>query len=159
NQTATFVDGSLRFVNGSSWTKLDLSEEYRNTLQQPVRVLQNGTTHLTFVNRVGQTSDGYWISSTQVRATTWNVTGTIANGQIQWSNNSVWNKNLTVIGSSSGLGQVSILATNQIIILTNKVGGVSRARITGPDTIVAVDWGGVAGTLSGGKIVWSNNTV
>jgi ELWxxDGT repeat protein len=158
NQTATFVDGSLQFFNGSSWTKLDLSEEYRNVSQDRVRVIQNGT-NLTFVNKVGQTSDGNWISPTQVRATAWNVTGTISNGRIDWSNNSVWNRNLTVIGSSSGQGRVSILATHQLILLTNRSGGTSTARITAPDTIVAVDWGGVVGTLAGGKILWSNNTV
>src|SRR4029079_12011422 len=97
-------------------------------------------------------------SPTQVRVAAWNVTGTVTNGQIQWSNGTVWNKHLTVIGSSSGQGQVSVLATDQVILLTNRLGGTSRARITAPDTIVAVDWGGVAGTLSDGKILWSNNT-
>jgi hypothetical protein len=157
-QTVSFADGTLSFSAGSSWKKLDLSPDYRNATGDALHIIQNGTA-LTFVNKAGGTSPGKWISPTQVQATNWGVTGTVANGTILWSNNSVWYKNLVAYASGGGSGLTSVTATDSQIILTNKSGGASRAQITGANTLIALDWGGVTGTRSNGKILWSNGTV
>ncbi|HTI50615.1 MAG TPA: hypothetical protein VL475_06685, partial [Planctomycetaceae bacterium] len=128
-----------------------------NLTGDPVHVIENGTT-LTFVNKAGGTSTGKWISSTQVQATDWNVTGSVINGQILWSNGAVWNKNLVASATSSGTGLTSIAATSTQVILTNTVGGTSRAQITGANTLVALDWGGLIGIRSNGQILWSDGT-
>ena len=49
---------------------------------QQTQVIQNGTTSLVFVNQFGQTSNGHWINPTQVFATDFALTGTVANGKI-----------------------------------------------------------------------------
>src|SRR5262249_37083994 len=140
--------------------KLDLSPNYTNATNDRVQVIQSSfDPSLTFINKVGQTTPGKWISPTQVQATGWNVTGTVLNGQILWSNNTVWNKNLQAFASGGGTGLVSITETNSQITLTNKSGGTSRAQIQANGTLVALDWGGVVGTRSNGKINWSNGTV
>ncbi|HTI51885.1 MAG TPA: hypothetical protein VL475_13070, partial [Planctomycetaceae bacterium] len=54
---------------------------------------------------------------------------------------------------------LSIASTNSQLMLTNKAGGTSRAMITAANTLVALDWGGVVGTRTNGRIVWSNGTV
>jgi predicted RNA-binding protein len=159
NQTANIVDGALEFSNGSSWKKLNLLPNYANAAGDAVHIVQNGTTTLSFVNKLGQTTAGRWISPTQVQAAGWGVTGTVANGQILWSNNCRWLANTTVFGESSGTGTLSITSTDSQILLTNRSGGTSRAAITAAGTLVALDWGNVVGTRSNGRIVWSNGTV
>jgi hypothetical protein len=159
-QTATFQDGMLTFANGNVWTKLDLSPTYTNVSGESVGVIQNSaSTSLVFVNKAGGTSSGSWLSPTQIAATDWGVTGTVRDGQIFWSNGSVWNKNLVASATGGGTGLVSVTATNAQIILTNKSGGTSRAEVTAAGTLVALDWGGVTGTQSNGRILWSNGTV
>jgi hypothetical protein len=148
----------LSYSAGSSWKKLDLSPDFRNIAGDAVHVVQSGIA-LTFVNKAGGTSSGKWISPSSVQAINWGVTGTIANGQILWSNNTVWNKNLVAFATGGGSGLTSVTSTNSQIILTNKSGGTSRAEMTGENTLVALDWGGVTGTRSNGKILWSNGTV
>lgn len=156
-QTATFTNGAFLFSGGSSWIKLDLSPDYTSASGDAVHVTADGTT-LTFVNKTGGTSSGFWTSPTQVTASGWNVTGVVSNGRIQWSNGTTWNKNLVVAGTGAdGTGQVSISAIGGQIILTDKSGGTSRARITDSGTIVALDWN-VTGTRGNGKISWSNGT-
>lgn len=157
-QTATILDGVLTMSGGSVWKKLNVSPDYRNATGDAVHILQNGTTSLTFVNKVGGTSAGKWISPTQVQATDWGTIGTVTNGQIKWNNNTFWNKDLTVFATGGGSGLVSVTATNAGVTLTNKSGGTSQARITGPNTIVALNWG-VTGTRNNGRILWSNGTV
>jgi hypothetical protein len=160
NQSATFQDGMLTFANGNVWTKLNLSPTYTNAAGDRVGVIQNSAnTGLVFVNKAGGTSSGSWLSPTQISATDWGVTGTVRDGQILWSNGSVWNKNLVASATGGGAGLVSVTATNAQIILTNKSGGTSRAEVTAAGTLVALDWGGVTGTQSNGRIVWSNGTV
>lgn len=161
-QTATFVDGKLLFANGTQWTKLDLSPSwFSSNAAASVGVIQNGTTSLTFVNRLGATSAGYWLNPTTVFASDWNSTGTVVDGRISWNGGqTLWYKRTTVWGASSGQGQVSLTmaaASNQFFV-TNRTGGSSRAVVTSPTTITLLDWG-VTGTRSGGRILWSNGTV
>jgi hypothetical protein len=59
----------------------------------PTMIRQNGI-NLTFTNQGGAQSAGYFISATQVVATTWKVFGTISgspgNYVISWSNGTTW---------------------------------------------------------------------
>ncbi|MFN0052473.1 MAG: FG-GAP-like repeat-containing protein [Planctomycetales bacterium] len=158
NQTATLVDGRLRFFNGSVWKRLELAPRLVNVHGDTVGILQNGTTILSFVNRLGQTSIGKWISPTQVVAMEWNVTGLVADGRIVWSNNTVWSKNLQVFGTGATGGEVSLTESNGQVILTNRRGGTSHAKIMDDMTLIALDWGGVIGTRLSGGIEWSNRT-
>ncbi|MFN0054545.1 MAG: glycosyl hydrolase family 17 protein [Planctomycetales bacterium] len=155
--TGTFTrDGTITWSNSNAWRRLSLATEYVNPTGDAVRIIDNSTTALTFVNKLGGTSPGNWINPTQVTATAWNQVGTVANGLIQWSNGTAWKKKLTIEGISNG-GTVRIAETHVGLTLTNKQGGQSTARITGANTIFAVQWN-VTGTRVNGKIVWSNST-
>jgi hypothetical protein len=87
------------------------------------------------------------------------VTGTVSNGQISWSNGSVWAKKLTIGGTTNAGGEILISQTGGQIILTNRSGQTSRAQLTSSNTIVALDWGNISGTIDDGKITWTNGTI
>jgi hypothetical protein len=160
NQTATFVNGALNISNGAKWNKLDLSPNYTTSTGNSVGIVQSGATGLVFVNRMGQSSRGQWLTPTTLFAADWSSTGTVANGQIVWNTNSiVWNKNLTVLGAANGQGTTSIFASNTGLMLTNKAGGTSHATLINPTTLVAGDWGDITGSRVDDKIVWSNGTI
>ncbi|MGQ0635934.1 MAG: matrixin family metalloprotease [Planctomycetaceae bacterium] len=149
--TGTIQTGGILFSNGSFWKKLNLSPTYTVT-GGTTQVIQDGTTNLVFVNKLGGTSNGNWINSTQVTA--FGLTGTVANGTIAWSNGAVWNKNLQIFGTAGG-SQVSLLATNSQIIATNRLGQTSRITVTSPGNMTFVDFG-VTAQLLNGTLVFSN---
>jgi hypothetical protein len=151
--------GRIVWSDGSIWKKLDLSETYTNSAGGSVRILDNGGGNLVFVNRAGQGAFGRWISPTQVVAIDWgNVTGTVQDGRLAWSNGTTWNKDLAANGSTALGGRISLQVRPDQILLTNRFGGTSRARLIDANTIYSIDWN-VAGTLSGDQILWANGTV
>jgi hypothetical protein len=155
-------DGTINWSNGNTWRKLNLSPTFTtNVDNSPVGIIDNGTTTLTFVNRVGGTAPGFWINSTQVRVPMWgNIVGTVGNGQIQWSNGVTWNKNLNILGTAtSAPGAIGIGATNAGVTVTNRAGTTVTGQIIAPNTIQVQAWG-ITGVRQGGKITWrqiSNN--
>lgn len=151
----TIQNGGIQFSNGAFWKKLNLSPTFTAVTGDIVTVQQNGTTNLVFTNRFGGTSNGYWISPTQVVATEFGITGTVANGAINWSNGAVWTKYLTVVGKPLADGAVSIQAANGQFTATNKFGGTSRMQMTAPNTFSLVDFG-LTATLSNGTLTFSN---
>ncbi|MGQ0637258.1 MAG: MBG domain-containing protein [Planctomycetaceae bacterium] len=151
--TATISNAGITFSNGAVWKKLNLSPAY-SVAGGATGVVQNGTTNLVFVNRLGGTSPGYWISPTAVSATDWGLSGTVSNGAITWSNGAVWSKDLQVAGSANG-SNVSLLATGAQIFATNKLGNSSRIQVTAPNSLTLLDWGLTAQVLDG-SLVFSN---
>lgn len=151
-------EGTINWSNGKSWRKLNLSPDYVNAAGNDVHVISNGSTSLMFVDKIGNRFAGNWSNSTQVIVPAWgNLVGTIANGQIQWANGNIWNKNLQIGGTSSvGPGTIGIRATNVGLTLVNRAGGTTTAQITSANTIQAVAWG-LLGTRQRGRIVWNNN--
>ena len=108
--TATYADGKITFSStGQVWTKLDLPSNYTNQSGAATHVIQNGAT-LTFVDKLGNTSPGYWISPTQVFATAWNESATTAPGKLLWQDGSFWSENLVFNGSNNGAGTTTISA-------------------------------------------------
>ena len=181
--TATYGNSSLVFTTGTfagqTWTKLDLPADYTNAQGAATHVIQNGNS-LTFVNKFGVTSNGAWLSPTQVIATDWNnEVGTIANGAISWALGIVWSANPAPAGTSNGTGTTAISANPSQIIVDDYVNGSGNAVHviqTGTSTVVFVDasghmslgtffsssqvttpaFPGVVGTLSVNAINWSN---
>src|SRR5262249_49813923 len=145
NLTATFADGAINLSNGVQWKKLDISPTYTDSASgRDVGVIERSdTTALEFVDANGGISSGYWISPTQVAATTWGKTGSVKNGQIVWSDGAVWNKNLVVVGVGNGAGPgvVTVTVRNNQVLLTNKLGTVMQARIIDPFTLFNIDTG------------------
>jgi hypothetical protein len=99
-----------------------------------------------FVNEFGMMALGTFNGGTATVAD-WNGdVATFANGNIGWSDGSVWNQATTP--------PVTIAATD-----VN--GAVSHVQVLSATTLVGLDGslGGVTGTRSNGQVVWSNGVV
>ena len=144
--TASYGNSSITFSSGTFagqvWTKLDLPVNYTNQGGAAVHVIQNGTS-LTFVNKLGQTSTGHWVTPTQFVATDWgNETGTLGNGIISWSAGIVWSENLALTGTNSGSPTTTNTATPSPIYVNDYVNPGSLAVHlvqTGTNNVVVID--------------------
>src|SRR5207249_1700242 len=71
----------------------------------PTQVQQNGP-GLTFTNERDEASGGYFLSSTQVFASGWNLTGNISGSSqhytISWANGTVWNEQAANVPNLAG---------------------------------------------------------
>ena len=174
---ATFGDGTITFSNGRVWTKLDLPSDYTNARGSATHVIENGAS-LTFVNFLGATSSGSWISPTQVMATDWgNEIGTIGTGTITWSLGVVWNDNLVLNGFNSS-GPTTITATPSPVAVTDYINAATGNAVhivqTGTNNVIFINALGQMGlgtvdntqattslfpgqiaTFSANEVVWS----
>jgi hypothetical protein len=179
---ATFGDGRISFTNnGQVWTKLDLPPDYTNPGGAGTHILQNGTS-LTFVDKFGSTSPGFWTSPTQLFATAWNQTVTTAPGKLLWQDGTVWSENLVLMGTKGGKGTTTITANPSQISVTDYLTGTGKTVHivqTGTTNLIFIDstghmalgtfvnstqafsndYPGDIATFSPNKIVWSDGTV
>ena len=182
--TATYADGKISFSSNSQvWTKLDLPPNYTNQSGAAVHILQNGAS-LTFVDKFGNTSPGYWISPTQVVATGWgNEVGTVSNGTIVWPAGIVWSENLVLNGATNGAGTTQITATPGLVTVVDFVNAATNNPVhlveTGTANVIFIDalgnlatgtfinatqattphFPGQIATFYPNKVVWSGGTV
>jgi len=146
--------------NGQVWVKLDLPNTYNSSLGGPTQVIQNGTTTLTFVNRLGQTSTGAWTDTHHVTAFG-GLIGTVGGGKITWSNGETWNQNFLIFGTKNGTGTTTIGATPNGITITDANGAISHIQLLNFNTVVGLD-GPMAGLTASrfqGKLKWSNGAI
>jgi hypothetical protein len=159
--TATFGDGVITFANGERWTKLDLALNYTSSAGAgTVTVQQDGTTTLRFVDRLGNTTQGRFLTATRLQDLGSGRTGTISNGQILWSDGEIWTKALVIQGTRAGTSPaqaVSLTATNNLIQATTSTETIGL-QLLSLNTIRAKSGSlmGMIGRRQGGKIVWSN---
>jgi hypothetical protein len=150
NNVITFSSGVFA---GQTWTKLDLPANYTNQGGAAVEIMQSGAA-LTFVNKLGQTSAGHWISPTQFMATDWgNEIGTLGTGIISWSVGVVWSENLALTGTQNGTGTTSITATPSPIYVSdyiNPSGLAVHLVQTGTNNVVIID---ATGHMSQGTFI------
>ena len=160
---ATFGDGQIRFQNGQVWRKLDLSPFYTSSIDnRQVRVLQDGTSTLKFVDQLGQTTPGSWTSPTTLFDTGRNRSGTPGSGRIVWSDGEIWTRNVTLSGTQVGLPTsttVQIIAIGNTVQVRDAQGALSTIVIT--RTTTGTTFRGTSGplngkiaTVSGGKVRW-----
>jgi hypothetical protein len=156
--TATYGGSVITFgatgtFANQTWTKLDLPANYTNQGGAAVQISQSGAA-LTFVNKLGQTSAGHWISPTQFMATDWgNEIGTLGNGIISWSVGVVWSENLALTGTQNGTGTTSITATPSPIYVSdylNPSGLAVHLVQTGTNNVVIID---ATGHMSQGTFI------
>jgi hypothetical protein len=139
---ATYGDGTISFSNnGQVWTKLDLPTDYTNSKGATTHIQQNGAS-LTFVDSLGGTSPGFWISPTQVFATAWNESATTALGKLLWQDGSIWSEALSISGAKNGSGTTTITATPSQVYVTDYVNGFGKAVHlvqTGTTNVIFID--------------------
>jgi subtilase family serine protease len=130
------------------------------------QVQQSGSS-LMFINENGQSSSGYFQSSTQVVATGWgNLVGTVVSIddgiRIAWANGTAWDQPQLAGQGFIGAGVVQVTQNGNNLTFTNENGGVSAGIIADATHIVATGWGNLVGTLTptfeGYRINWANGT-
>jgi len=176
NLVGTLTNGNIVWANGSTWlrgapppptpTNPDISGSY-NFNGMPTSVAQNGNL-LTFTNENGGTSSGTFLDSTHVVATNWgNLEGTLTNGDIVWSNGSIWFKDVSppppitfpdIAGDYTFNGQPTHVAQSaSLLTFTNEHGGSTPGTFLSSTQVEATAWG-LVGNLVNGNIVWSNGS-
>ena len=181
---ATYGNGQISFSNnGQVWAKLDLPPDYTNQSGAAVHIIQNGTA-LTFVDKFGNPSPGFFISPKQVVATAWgNEIGTVGNGKIVWPGGIVWNENLVLNGTKSGTGTTTITATPSPVTVADYINPATNKPVhlvqTGTTNVIFIDalgnmslgtfisstqattphFPGQIATIFPDKIVWSGGTI
>jgi hypothetical protein len=183
---ATYGDSQITFGStgtfaNQTWTKLDLPANYTNSRGAATHITQNGAS-LMFVDSVGGTSPGQWISPTQVFATAWNESATTDIGRLLWQDGSIWSENLVLQGTKNGAGTTTITASPSqftVVDYTNGSGKPVHLIKTGTTHVVFVDslgrmslgsffnptqaladlYPGDVATFSGGGVLWKDGTV
>jgi hypothetical protein len=155
NDVATFASGRINWSDGSIWNvtmnplaKLTLSDyaEVGNGLT--AHLVRNGTATAVFVNEQGALVLGTFSSSTQATVAAWNNdVATTSNGNINWSDGSVW----------TGLA----IAAPVLVAVTDTNAGVSTVQFLTATKLIgrAGPLQGVTGTRQNDEIVWSNAEV
>lgn len=161
---ATALVGSRVAGNNNAAVAVDLSGTwYINGVK--CSITQFGD-KLTFTNEQGQTSQGYLMPNGQVKATDWNLVGTLTqnNTRIMWANGSVWNRQAPV--DLSGKWYINgkpctIQQSGNNLIFTNERGQQSQGYIRPDGSVVATNWGNLIGRLSQNntRITWNNGSV
>jgi len=109
------------------------------------------------------------LNATQVVATDWNIIGTIVNGAIHWSNDSVWNQGTgqqaipDISGGYNINGENTEVRQNgALLTFINESGDSASGRFTsfgnGVFGLIATQWGNLTGTFENNQITWSNGT-
>ena len=155
----------IRWSDGTVWDLVpEMDGANANAFGNPTRLEQFGSS-LVFVNRFGQTSAGLFIGQNLVMATDWgNIIGKLKDGQIYWTNGTIWtHQQLT--GTNPDLGglwdvdgsDVRIMQTNSVLTFVNKNGQSSTGHFLSATVVVADDWGGAQGVISGDTLTWTSS--
>ena len=94
NLEGTVNGDRIDWDNGSAWQKgsqgmPNLAGDWTYN-GRTTQITQSGS-DLTFFNENGASSAGQLLSNTHVRASGWNLEGTVSNNRIDWDNGSAWN--------------------------------------------------------------------
>lgn len=165
---------TITWANGTVWVRGDIEVPdlgglwVFNGLQASIS--QNGNS-LTFVNEFGATSTGSFLSSTQVRAETWGITGTVSAdaNTINWSNGAVWTRgDVDAFPDIAGTYDVeddgssltaSVQQNGAELTFVNERGESSPGFFNSDTEVTASAWFNLQGDLVGDQIFWGNGTV
>jgi hypothetical protein len=105
-------------VFGRSWKKLELPPSYTSSFGGTTQVVENSGNSLTFINSLGQSQAGFWLSPTQVLIPSTGIFGIVGNGTITFSNGEVWTESLVLNGTKNGFaGTTHISVTPPTAVL------------------------------------------
>ncbi|MFN0054189.1 MAG: hypothetical protein ACKV0T_18590, partial [Planctomycetales bacterium] len=158
------ADGSIAFDDGTVWQGVrQIAGRWLTDDGQETGITQLGTDLRLTVPGLGS-STGRFVSATELVATDWNnLTGRLtANGaRIRWSNGDVWELIPDLDGPFANVAAKPLRIEQQgtVLLFVNALGQTSTGQFVGQNQVVATDWGGIRGTLSGSTIRWNNGTV
>jgi len=123
------------------------------------RVLQADQT-LTFVNRLGGTSAGTFVSPTEVYATDWNAHGTIVGNTIVWDQ-TVWTQIPRLAGAyiNQTSSETGINQLERSLTFTDRFGNVTHGTLVDLTSLVETDGTRRTAVIAGYVITWSNGPV
>ncbi|MFN0050963.1 MAG: hypothetical protein ACKV0T_02155, partial [Planctomycetales bacterium] len=157
------VDHHIDWANDTHWYQQDLSAPNPHLAGlwdvngQNTRILQSNS-ELTFVNRFGQNSRGYFISPTEVIATDWgDARGILSGKTLTWPvNGIVWTALPTLGGAyvnATGEG-VGVNHLERSLTFTDERGSVSHGILISATQFQETDGAQRNGTISGDTLKW-----
>jgi len=177
--TGTISGDRINWSNNTIWTRNQ--ETFPNISgtwyfgNQATSIAQNGQS-LTLTNEQGVSSQGRFLSSSEIIADDWGgLRGTLVNSAtISWTNGDRWTRtqgtpnpgNPTlaqnwIVAANGGTAHVSNDG-NGGLTFTNVAGGMSAGYFTSSTQVYASTWG-ITGTLNSStnptRITWSNGSV
>ena len=176
NDVATIFHGKITWSDGSVWNQpttaaLPVSViDYTNSANQmTAHVVKNGTSTVVFVNESGNIVQGTMnASGTQATVPAWgNLVATFGNGQIKWSNGSIWNLTTNAApqvvvtdytNPANGLTAHVVQNGTNTVVFVNVYGYFVLGSFT--DTVQATvsGWGNDVATFGNGQITWSDGS-
>jgi serine protease len=160
------VSGSdINWDNGTTWQEAvsnvpDVSGDWTYN-GQGTRIQQSGST-LTFFNENGAQSAGHFISSSRVRASGWNLEGTINGDRIDWDNGTAWQQGAQSMPNLAGDWTYNnqttrIEQSGSDLTFFNENGASSAGQFLSNTRVRANGWN-LEGTINGDRIDWDNGT-
>lgn len=178
-----YGNGKITFSNGQVWTKLDVPQDYVSSTGGIPHLRQNGA-NLTFFDKFGGTSPGFWISPTEIVASAdklsdWNEPLTVGAGKLTWEDGTVWGENLVLNGIGNGnvtvtasQAQVSVIdyfnqagklvhlvqiGTSDVVFIDSQ-GAVSLGSWVNPMQATSPAYPNIIATFVLGHVMWSDGT-
>lgn len=157
--------GQIQWANGTTWTYSPptnsptanpISGAYTSN-GQATSVLRSGN-GLVFINGNGEASRGKLLGGNTFVATDWGgMTGELVDGNLVWSNGSVWYDGISGEYSIDNK-TAKVSQSGGSLTFTNENGHSSSGFFANATTVVATDWGNLTGEFINGEIQWSNGT-
>jgi hypothetical protein len=153
--TGALSNGQVSWTNGETWS-LDASVtgSYLDSMGREVMITQTGN------NVFATSSTQSWspaVGTVIINIISMlNMTGTLLNGLISWTNGETWSLKATVAGSClDSIGSLVVVTqTGDHVVATSATHGWSPA--VGTVSVDTISMLGLTGTLSNGQISWTN---
>jgi hypothetical protein len=175
NDVATFGVGQITWSDGSIWNlnmtapTLPVTATDYTINGLTAQVIRIGATAVVFINEHGSVVVGTMTDSTHAKVSAWNnLVATFSNGQVTWSNGSVWGPSTipapqyaaaAYTNAANGLTSYVIQINSNTAVFVNEFGSVVVGAMNGPAQATVAPWGNDVATFSSSKIRWSDGTV
>jgi hypothetical protein len=133
------------------------------------QVIRIGASTVVFVNGSGSVVVGTMTDATHAFVPGWNnLIATFGNGQVVWSNGSIWNFTSTqapqytaaaYTNAANGLTCYVIQINASTALFINGAGGVALGTMAGASQATVAPWRNDLAAFSSGKVKWSDGTV
>jgi len=175
NDVATFGFGKINWSDGSVWNQngpvalpVTVVDDINAGNGLTAHVVQNGTNSVAFVNEHGSVVLGVMLNSTQALVASWNNdVATFSNGQINWSDHSIWNvttkpaARLTVASYTDVANSLTAFLVRNggpTGVFVNEQGALVLGSFSSGTQATVAAWNNDVATLSGGNINWSDGS-
>lgn len=166
NLMGTLSQGSIHWSDGSRWSpgaiasgRPDLAGLWESA-GRDVRIVQSGNA-ITFINAVGQSAPGRFITNTIVAVDAWRMQGFVLGNTILWSNGTFWNRLSDFGGPYLGASNrsVGVSQLERSLWFTTETGQLVRGTMTSASRIAETEGLRRRGTVTGNGILWDDGRI